>query len=43
MPGPMSAPNGNSLITVSAEARKKAGRTGKTEVMKARGKAGAKK
>lgn len=36
MPGPMSAPNGNALITMSAEARKKAGRTGKTELVKAR-------
>ncbi|QFG14293.1 hypothetical protein [Mycobacterium phage MS810] len=36
MPGPMSAPNGNALITYSAEARKKAGRTGKTELVKAR-------
>ncbi|WP_268793878.1 hypothetical protein [Mycolicibacterium mucogenicum] len=33
MPGPMSAPNGNYGITVSPELRKKAGRTGKTELM----------
>lgn len=30
MPGPMSAPNGNALITRDREARKKAGGTGKT-------------
>ncbi|QXO14291.1 hypothetical protein SEA_CHASER_52 [Mycobacterium phage Chaser] len=36
MPGPMSAPNGNKLITMSAEARKKAGRTGKTELVRER-------
>ncbi|ALH46908.1 hypothetical protein AVU87_gp37 [Mycobacterium phage Theia] len=36
MPGPMSAPNGNGLITVSPEARRKAGRTGKTELVNER-------
>jgi hypothetical protein len=36
MPGPFSAPNGNKLITVDPEARKKAGRTGKTEIVNAR-------
>ncbi|QDK03141.1 hypothetical protein SEA_SYDNAT_59 [Mycobacterium phage SydNat] len=36
MPGPMSAPNGNALITISSEARKKAGRTGKTDLVNER-------
>ncbi|AFF28441.1 hypothetical protein FDI11_gp35 [Mycobacterium phage Tiger] len=36
MPGPMSAPNGNALITISSEARRKAGRTGKTELVNER-------
>ena len=40
MPGPMSAPNGNAQITYDKEARKKAGRTGKTEVQRENGKAG---
>lgn len=36
MPGPMSAPNGNKLITYNVDARKKAGVTGKTELMRER-------
>lgn len=40
MPGPMSAPNGNAIITRDADARRKAGKTGKTEVQRAKGKGG---